>query len=136
MTTPPGIPVDQLPAKPTWWATGLVALAAAILPSAEHRQRYRLEFVAELYGMPDRRQARYAGQVLSRAWALRSALREGELPIGEDGNPVGFWRLCLCRVQRHRWRWYSTEDGDRYQRCVRCGSDRIIYDWGAPWPMA
>lgn len=30
----------------------------------------------------------------------------------------------LCRLRRHRWQTETTPDGDRYQRCVRCGKDR------------
>jgi hypothetical protein len=36
--------------RPTWWASLVVRSAALPLP-AEHRWRYRQEFLAELYGM-------------------------------------------------------------------------------------
>jgi hypothetical protein len=62
MTPPPDI-----------WCCRAVELAVRVLP-AEHRQRYGLEFIAELYGMPRREQIRHSVQVLSHAWALRAAL--------------------------------------------------------------
>jgi hypothetical protein len=30
-----------------------------------------------------------------------------------------------CRWHLHHWSWVSTEDGDRYERCTRCGKDRL-----------
>jgi hypothetical protein len=31
----------------------------------------------------------------------------------------------LCRFGiRHEWRTYSTEDGNRWQACARCGKDK------------
>ena len=45
-----------------------VELAVRVLP-ADHRQRYGLEFIAELYGMPKAQQCRHAARVLTSAWA-------------------------------------------------------------------
>jgi len=42
--------------RPTWWASLVVRTAALPLP-AEHRWRYRQEFLAELYGMTPSRAA-------------------------------------------------------------------------------
>jgi hypothetical protein len=41
-------------------------------------------------------------------------------------------RFLSCRLGlRHRWTVQSTEDGERYQRCSRCGKDvyRSIPHW-------
>jgi hypothetical protein len=62
-------------AGPGRWCCRVVELAARILP-AEHRQRYALEFVAELYGMPRRHQVTHSVLVLSHAWALRAAVAD------------------------------------------------------------
>ena len=48
-------------------------LAARVLPT-EQRQRYAMEFIAELYGMPRSQQIRHSAQVLAHAWALRAVL--------------------------------------------------------------
>ena len=46
--------------------------------------------------------------------------------------------LVLCRLNlRHAWRVESTEDGQRFRRCLRCGKDDYkgglgAGDWAAP----
>ena len=52
-----------------------VELAVRVLP-AEHRARYGLEFIAELYGVPKAQQRRHSARVLTSAWAVRTALSE------------------------------------------------------------
>lgn len=37
--------------------------------------------------------------------------------------------LCLLNV-KHHWVEVSTEDGQRYERCSKCGKDRMDYPWG------
>jgi hypothetical protein len=107
------------------WCCRAVELAARLLP-AEHKHRYTLEFVAELYGMPRRQQVRHSVQVLSRAWMLRVALADAApAPIQANVMKHRTARPFLCRLNLdHRWRWASTEDGNRYEHCVRCGKDR------------
>jgi hypothetical protein len=53
------------------WHT--VRMATRVLPGAI-RDRYRKEFLAELYGLGRARQLRHAAGVLSRSWALRAAI--------------------------------------------------------------
>jgi hypothetical protein len=99
-------------------------LAARVLP-AEHRHRYALEFIAELYGMPRPQQRRHAAQILSRAWALRAALAEpAPASNGRRAMKRTNTRPLLCRLNvNHRYRWASTEDGGRYLRCTKCGKE-------------
>jgi hypothetical protein len=113
---------DRVPAR-------LVELAARLLP-AEHRYRYRQEFLAELYDMPQARQVRHATQVLSRAWVLRAALRQpAPATIGEAA--VKDTRPLRCRLNLwHTWRPFSTPDGNRYTKCARCGKERRDRDFG------
>jgi hypothetical protein len=41
---------------------------------------------------------------------------------------------CLLRL--HRYHWYSTDDGSRYQRCERCGHDRGPSEGGPGYAAA
>lgn len=100
-----------------------VRLAARAVPAGPLRDRYRQEFLAELYGMPRSRQVSHALGVLSRAWALRSALSEQrsarELTMATPRRPI------LCRLHlHHTWRTRRTEDGGRYRQCAKCGKDQ------------
>jgi hypothetical protein len=118
-----------------------VELAARVLPTPGDRQRYRVEFRAELHDLTPGDQLRYAVGVLSRTVALRAALGASPSRAEEDAmtlatTRVPFWR---CRVLRlHRWTWHSTEDGQRYQSCALCGEDRGPASVGMtstpPWP--
>jgi hypothetical protein len=102
----------------------VVELAARVLP-AEQRQRYALEFIAELYGMPRSQQVRHSIQVLAHAWALRTVLTATSGARPQEGTMTRTTRRpfrCLLRI--HRWHWLSTEDGERYECCLRCGLDR------------
>jgi hypothetical protein len=110
-----------------------VELAVRLLP-AEHRQRYGLEFIAELYGMPPAQQRRHSARVLTSAWALRTALAEA-VPAanGEIAVITTTHKPLTCRLNlHHRWRWLSTEDGDRYEQCEKCGKDRSEKVGGGP----
>ena len=53
-----------------FWPRHALQAATRVLPGAT-RDRYRQEFVAELYGLARTRQLRHAAGVLSRSWALR-----------------------------------------------------------------
>jgi hypothetical protein len=82
--------------RPDRWCCRVVELAARILP-AEHRQRYALEFVAELYGMTRGQQVRHSVQVLAHAWALRAAVADRvSVPMEEKAmmRTFRFWLLC------------------------------------------
>jgi hypothetical protein len=79
--------------------------------------------------------------VLSTIVALRAALGAAAARSVEDAmalptTEVPFWR---CRVFHwHDWAVRSTDDGERYQRCARCGVDRGPVSYGPsstpPWP--
>ena len=67
--------------QPTWWASLAVRSASLPLP-AEHRWRYRQEFLAELYGMTPAEQRHHAIGVLTRVWTLWMAL------TNQNGSPT------------------------------------------------
>ena len=112
------------PAAADPWCCRVVELAARMLP-AEQRQRYALEFIAELYGMPRSQQVRHSTQVLAHAWALRTALSAASPTTTQEATMTPTTRRpLLCLLGIHRWHWADTEDGDRYQCCLRCGQDK------------
>jgi hypothetical protein len=40
-------------------------------------------------------------------------------------------RALLCRTHLHHlWRIYSTEDGNRYRACARCGKEHWSLGYG------
>ena len=102
--------------RPTWWARAAVMLATRRLPVGEVRLRYRLELLAELWGMPPDRQATYAWGVLVTARTMRAAVLHPD-PTAETRAPLG------CRLNlRHRWHLLSSDDGkSRWRECRRCG---------------
>jgi hypothetical protein len=114
------------PPPPHRVSVRIVEVAATALPAA-HRGRYHREFLAELYGLTPSDQLRHATQVLSRAWALRSALAEPALAMkGAATMPIVARRPLICLVlDRHKWQLVSTDDGtSRYRRCRKCGKER------------
>ena len=110
--------------RPGRWPARAVQWAAAILP-ADQRQRYAVEFIAELYGLPARQQLRHTLGVLSTAVALRAALAHTS-PASTQGNimVITSTRPLRCRVGLHRWHPANTTDGQRYDACLLCGKDR------------
>ena len=134
MTTPPSAAAPAAAtAPPSRWYCRTVELAVRVLPN-EHRTRYGLEFVAELYDLPPAQQRRHAARVLTSAWALRTALSAAA--SGTNGDTVMIVKTATplaCRLNlHHRWRWCSTEDGDRFERCEKCGKDRSEKVGGGP----
>jgi hypothetical protein len=63
----------------------VVRTAALPLPS-EHRQRYRQEFLAELYGMTPAEQRHHVTVIVSRIWTLWMALTEPERPTHMEAH--------------------------------------------------
>lgn len=59
--------------KPAWVASLLISVASRVLPGGRRRDRYRQEFLAELYGMTPGHQIRHALQIVASSWSLRSA---------------------------------------------------------------
>jgi hypothetical protein len=114
--------------RPSPLSLGVVRAVALLMPGADQRDRYRLEFSAELYGMDRRHQAVHTLQVLSTAPALRHALRTSvhdrvakEIAMSTTHVTA---KPLLCRLNlRHRWVTRSTEDGSRFRTCARCGKD-------------
>jgi hypothetical protein len=63
-----------------------------------------------------------------------------------NDNPTEVPLTCRWHI-RHHWIWARTEDGDPYQRCIRCGTDRTesvgngtlgrggYMVWWCPWGM-
>ena len=129
------------PRRPLALARLAIRLATRVLPGAGNRARYHAEFLAELHDLDRSAQLRYAAGVLSRASALRGALGAGPPPAREESmtlsaQQIPFWR---CRVFRwHQWVKRSTEDGDRYLACRRCGVVHGPMSAGftstPPWP--
>jgi hypothetical protein len=100
---------------------GVVSLAVHALPSGPVRERYHQELIADLYGKPWQRQYAEAWGVTTHMWALRAAVADVEPFMQKE---TAMHRTLLCRTNMHHtWRTYSTEDGQRYQRCSRCGKD-------------
>ena len=107
----------------------LVELAAQVLPGGSRRNRYLQEFQAELYGMPTRRQAAHALRILGSSWSLRRATAN---PNRERRTLMTMLRSkpLLCRLNiRHHWEWQISPDGGRYERCTKCGEDRLPFGW-------
>lgn len=125
--------------RPGRWCSRVLDVAVWLLPAAQ-RQRYGMEFVAELYGMPRSRQVRHSFQVLVSAVQLRAALNgaaSGEAIVVATKRPI------QCVFGRHRWQTVSTEDGiNHWQCCANCGKDRRqnmyarmnLPGGGAAWP--
>ena len=96
----------------------IVDLAAWLLPSWA-RDRYAVEFHAELAELPWVHRWGHALTVLAMAYPLRIAVLRATA-LGAGFTPtIG----CLTGV-RHRWARAWTEDGQHYQRCRRGGLDR------------
>jgi hypothetical protein len=106
---------------PTPWQRRGVAISTWALPRGAIRDRYRDELLAELYASPPRHRVHYTTGVLTRAWALRQAVVDDEPLAKETAMPR---KPLTCRLNMHHvWRTLSTEDGNRYRRCIRCGKD-------------
>jgi hypothetical protein len=108
-----------------FWSRHTVQVATRVLPGST-RDRYRQEFLAELYGLSRTRQLRHAFGVLSRSWALRTAINTPSQTPTADMEIVfpRRRRPLFCRLNlRHRWTTRRTEDGRPYLQCQRCGKD-------------
>jgi len=112
--------------QPTWWASLAVRSASLPLP-AEHRWRYRQEFLAELYGMTPAEQRHHASGVLSRVIALRVALSEPERLKAKEATMATPWR---CRLRLHYWQRLRNPQGGWYRECRGCGTQRDGYGGG------
>lgn len=115
---------------PTWWARATVMAATRRLPVGEVRLRYRLEFLADLWGMPARRQASYAWGALCTSRSLVTAVRRPD-PLVETKPPL------TCRTHlHHRWHLVSNDDGtSRWRECVSCRRVQEPVDTSASWRL-
>lgn len=102
------------------WPSRIVHLATHALPAGAVRDRYRLEFLAELAELPGPRQTRHAAGILTHSLALRSAVRGAQVaPL--EAVMTAPTKPLLCRTNvHHHWEWAHTPDGERYIRCARC----------------
>jgi hypothetical protein len=110
---------------PAWWALAATGLATHVLPAGAARDRYRQEFLSELSDLRRARQAAFTYGVLSRAWALRTAVTTTVRPSSGDVVTTQTPRrplLCVLDLQ-HAWLTRSTEDGGRYRACRKCGKE-------------
>lgn len=117
------MPTHAAPAsRPTRAAAGTVRLATLLLPAGTPRDRYRQELLAELWWLDAHAQRAFARHSVPAAWALRRTLTGRGPTFSEDQmtRPL----LCLLNIHHH-WHGYSTEDGQRYLRCDRCGTDKM-----------
>ena len=85
------------------------------------RDRYRDEFVAELYGMTPRRRLRHVAGIAAAMPALSTVVRRTARRSWEDLVGPRARRPLRCATNmKHRWGSFSTEDGSRYRACVLC----------------
>ena len=106
----------------------MLRAATLPLPRGVARDRYRQEFLAELWGLPSREQAREAVSLLVHSPALWSAVRGDSGSLLEDTMTK---KPLLCRLGlNHRWEAAQTSDGQRFVRCRRCLKER---DGGSNW---
>jgi hypothetical protein len=93
------------------------------------RDRYRDEFVAELYGMTPRRRLRHVAGIAAAMPALSTVVRRTARRSWEDLVGPRARRPLRCATNmKHRWGTFSTEDGSRYRACVLCGKDFPVRD--------
>lgn len=123
------------PRPAAFWPSRTVCLAARCLPKGTVRERYRAEFLAELDGLTNRQQISHAAGVLGHAGTLCVAVTSYQTP-GKEGTTMStrtISRLVLCGLNlHHEWQWHSTEDGQRYRQCFRCGKDDDERNQGRP----
>lgn len=108
---------------PSPWCCRIVELAARVLPQ-QQRQRYALEFIAELYDQPRGWQFQHAVSILTHSWQLRTALGT-DTSLGDIMTTnTQAKRPLLCRFGVHDWQYErNPESGETFQRCSRCGKD-------------
>jgi hypothetical protein len=111
--------------RPAAWPSRVVRLAARALPVGAARDRYRAEFLAELWGMDRSRQVRHALGLVTHVWSLRAAVTsQGLVPPEEPRMKTAVRKPLLCRLNlHHTWVRHRTEDGSSYRQCARCGKD-------------
>jgi hypothetical protein len=121
------------PGRPPAAARAAVDVAVAALRTAEDRERYRAEFLAELADLRPGQQLRHIAGLLATSLALRAALGASPSPTAEDvmALPIPAVPSWRCKVLRwHSWVLRSTEDGGLYHLCAHCGQDQGPVGYG------
>jgi hypothetical protein len=120
--------------RPAWWASQAVEFAALAVPAGGRRDRYRQEFLVELYDMDHAQQLRHALGVLAQAWTLRTAL--GHTPEDDAVTIHWFLRLCCKLNIHHVWELRYTDDNELFEECVRCGRTYYRGPGTGSWGMS
>jgi hypothetical protein len=114
--------------QPPLVARVVVDLAVRTLP-AEHRERYALEFYADLFGLPRKDQRRQAFSVLIHIQQLAWALGESAADL-ERRPPRRRDLRCVFHLHHYvRRHILHPEDAVHfYLECTRCQSVRSLPD--------
>ena len=106
-----------------------VRLAVLQLPAAQ-RRRYALEFLAELHGLPGRRQVTYAFALAANGLRLRAALGGAPAPVLEIPVVPRRRRHPSCWLLVHRFVELRNEEGGVYTECRHCGKYTVTEERG------
>ena len=121
--------------NPSGPSKAILRLAVRALPPA-HRNRYALEFYAEIHGMSRPRQLVYATSVLGHSTSLGMALVEPDLHRDATGKTD--WR---CRVRHHHYVRRNNPDAETpeaafFLMCAWCGAVTDRYRSARVWQTA
>lgn len=108
---------------PSWATKTVVSLSVAQLPPPQ-RQRYALEFWAEIHDIHRDEQLRYALALLVHAPALRVAVSGARPPSLEAPMKRVDWQQVPCWLTLHHYMTFRSPEGDLYVECSRCGKYR------------
>jgi hypothetical protein len=108
---------------PSWATKTVVSLSVAQLPPCQ-RQRYALEFWAEIHDIRRGEQLRYALALLMHASALRAAVSGARPPTLEAPVKHIDWQHTPCWLTFHHYMTFRSPDGEPYVECSRCGKYR------------
>jgi hypothetical protein len=92
-----------------------------VLLPARHRQRYTVEFLAELHDVGRSMQLRHALGLLAHAWSLRLALADVN---AQSSGETAMRKSLRCRLNIHHFvvrRNGEVQPPDHYLECTRCG---------------
>ena len=106
-------------------ASRVAVLAAVAFLPATQRERYTLEFFAELHDVPRARQTHHALGFLAHAWILRLALETTTSPTVKGARAMR--RSLRCTLHLHHYvtrRNGDVQPPDIYRQCTRCGKVR------------
>jgi len=107
---------------PSWTTKTVVSLSVAQLPQVE-RQRYALEFWAEIHEIRRGEQLRYALALLMHAPSLRAAVGARPPTLEAPVRRID-WGHARCWLTIHHYMEFRSPDGEPYVECSRCGKYR------------